>query len=95
MPNVPYERSFQGLFKTCKLSHLSIPKTEKKARKRPGPPSETESYTGNNMKSGNYCNFIYPAFFEPVSAALLPLKTVVIAPVWVMIQLEAFLTQLL
>ena len=35
------------------------------------------------------------AFFEPVSAALLLLQTAVIAPVWVMIQLQAFLTPLL
>ena len=38
---------------------------------------------------------IFPAFFEPVSAALLLLETAVIALIWVMIQLEAFLTPLL
>ena len=43
--NVPNERSFQGLFKNCNLSLLSIPETEKNAFKRPEPPSE--SYTGN------------------------------------------------
>ena len=38
---------------------------------------------------------ITPAFFEPVSAALLVLETAVIVAVWVMIQLEAYLTPLL
>ena len=33
--------------------------------------------------------------FEPLSAALFLLETAVIAPVWDMIQLEAFLTPLL
>ena len=37
---------------------------------------------------------IFPAFFEPVSAALLLLETA-IALIWVMIQLKAFLTPLL
>ena len=36
-----------------------------------------------------------PAFFEPVSAALSLLEAAVFATVWVMIQLEAFLTPLL
>ena len=40
-------------------------------------------------------NIISPAFFEPVSADLLLLETTVIAPIWVMIQLEAFLMSLL
>ena len=35
------------------------------------------------------------AFFEPVSAALLLLEKAVIALIWVMIQLKAFLTPLL
>ena len=39
--------------------------------------------------------FIFSAFLEPVSAALLLLETAVIALIWVMIQLEAFLTPLL
>ena len=34
----------------------------------------------------------YPAFFELVSAALLLLETAVVVPVWVMIQLKAYLT---
>ena len=38
---------------------------------------------------------IFPAFFEPVSAALLLLETAAIALIWVMIQLKAFLTPLL
>ena len=38
-----------------------------------------------------FCKFISPAILEPVSAALLLLKTEVIAPVWVMIRLEVFL----
>ena len=38
---------------------------------------------------------IFPGFFEPVSAALLLLETAVIALIWVMIQLKAFLTPLL
>ena len=39
--------------------------------------------------------FVFPAFLEPVSAALLLLETAVIGLIWVMIQLEAFLTPLL
>ena len=38
---------------------------------------------------------IFPTFFESVSAALLLLETAVIALIWVMIQLKAFLTPLL
>ena len=38
---------------------------------------------------------IFPAFFEPVSTALLLQETAVIALIWVMIQLKAFLTPLL
>ena len=38
---------------------------------------------------------IFPAFFEPNSAALLLLEMAVIALIWVMIQLKAFLTPLL
>ena len=38
---------------------------------------------------------IFPAFSESVSAALLLLEKAVIALIWVMIQLEAFLTLLL
>ena len=40
-------------------------------------------------------NFIFSAFLEPVSAVLLQLQTAVIALIWVMIQLKAFLTPLL
>ena len=40
-------------------------------------------------------NIIFPALFEPVSAALLLLETAVIALIWVMIQLKAILTPLL
>ena len=42
-----------------------------------------------------FVKFIFSAFLEPVSAALLLLDTAVIALIWVMIQLEAFLTPLL
>ena len=35
---------------------------------------------------------MFPALFEPVSAALLLLETAVIAVIWVMIQLKFFLT---
>ena len=42
-----------------------------------------------------FVKFIFPAFLEPVSEALLLLETAVIALIWVMIQLEAFLTPLL
>ena len=53
--------------KTCILSLLSIPETEKNALKRPEPHSER--YTGTlRKKSGKFCNFIYPALFEPVAA---------------------------
>ena len=38
---------------------------------------------------------MFPALFEPVSAALLLLETAFIALFWVMIQLGAFLTPLL
>ena len=38
---------------------------------------------------------ISAAFLEPVSAALLLLETAVIALIWVMVQLEAFLTPFL
>ena len=38
---------------------------------------------------------MFPAFFEPVSAALVLLETAVIALMWVMIQVKAFLTPLL
>ena len=38
---------------------------------------------------------IFPAFFKPVSAALLLLETAIIALIWVMIQFKAFLTPLL
>ena len=41
-----------------------------------------------------FCKFISLAFFEPVLVALLLRETAVIGPVWVMIQLEAFLTPL-
>ena len=46
--NVPNERSFQGLLKTCNLSLLSVPEAEKNGLKRPKPLSE--SYTGNSKK---------------------------------------------
>ena len=72
---------------------MSILETEKYALKRPDPLSE--SYKGKTLKSGNFCKIIFPAFFEPVSAALLLLETAVIALIWVMIQLEAFMTPLL
>ena len=42
-----------------------------------------------------FVKIIFPAFFEPVSAALLLLETAVIALIWVMTQLKAFLTPLL
>ena len=38
---------------------------------------------------------IFTAFFEPVSSALLLLETAVIALIWLMIQLKAFLALLL
>ena len=67
MTNVPNERSFQGVSKTCNLSLLSNSETEKYALKRPDPLSE--SYKGMTLKSGNFCE-IFSAFLEPVSAAL-------------------------
>ena len=67
-------------------------KRKKNAPKRPEPLSE--SYTGNTWKSGNFRKIISPAIFEPLSAASLLLETAVIAPVCVLIQLEAFLTPL-
>ena len=91
--NVPNERSFQGLFKTCNLSLLSISETEKYALKRPDPLSE--SYKGKSLKSGNFCKIHIFSFLEPVSEALFLLETAVIALTWVVIQLEAFLTPLL
>ena len=42
-----------------------------------------------------FLEIIFPAFFEPVSAALLLLETAVIALIWVMIQPKTFLTSLL
>ena len=42
-----------------------------------------------------FVKIIFPAFFEPVSVALLLLETAVIALIWVMNQLKAFLTPLL
>ena len=42
-----------------------------------------------------FVKIVFPAFFEPVSAALLLSETAAIALIWVMIQLEAFLTPLL
>ena len=42
-----------------------------------------------------FVKIIFLAFFEPVSSALLLLETAVIAILWVMIQLKAFLTPLL
>ena len=39
-----------------------------------------------------FVKLIFSAFLEPVSAALLLLETAVIALIWVMILLEAFLT---
>ena len=78
--NVPNESSFQGLLKTCNLSVLSIPETEKNALKRPKQLSE--SYSENTVVS----LFIhFSAFFEPVSAALLVLVTAVIATVWLLL----------
>ena len=85
--NVPNGSSFQGLLRICNISLLSIPGTEKNALKRPKPLSK--SYTGKTKKSGIICKFIFPPLFEPVSAALLLLETAVIAPVWIMILLEA------
>ena len=38
-----------------------------------------------------FCKFLSTAILEHVSAALLLLKTEIIAPVWVMIRLELFL----
>ena len=93
MRNVPNQRSLQGLSKTCNLSLLSISETEKNALKRPDPLSE--SYKGKTFKSLIFLKIIFPPFFEPVLAALLLLETAVIALIWVMIQLKAFLTPLL
>ena len=45
--------------------------------------------TEERLKSG-----IFSAFLEPASAALILLETAVIALIWLMIQLEAFLTLL-
>ena len=42
-----------------------------------------------------FVKLIFSAFLEPVSVALLLLETAVIALIWVMIQLKAFLTPLL
>ena len=42
-----------------------------------------------------FVKFLFSAFVEPVSAALLLLETAVIALTWVMIQPKAFLTPLL
>ena len=47
------------------------------------------------IKIRKICIFIFPAFFEPVSAALLLQEMAVVAPVWVMIQLESLLMPLL
>ena len=61
--------------------------------------SNVQSYnrkvTQGTLRNRKFCKFISPAVFEPVSAALLLLETAVIASVWVIIQLEAFLTPLL
>ena len=87
--NVPNERSFQGLSKTCNLSLQSISETEKYALKRPD--SLSESYKGKTKKSGNFCKILIFSFLR----ALLLLETAVIALIWIMIQLEAFLMPLL
>ena len=42
-----------------------------------------------------FVKIIFPTFFGPASIALLLLETAVIALIWVMIQLKAFLTPLL
>ena len=55
----------------------------------------SESYTGNTNKSGSFCKLKSPAFFEPVSAALLLLETAVMVTVWLMNLLEAFPAPLL
>ena len=47
---------------------------------------------GTIINQVNFLDFIAPAFFEQVSAILLILGTAFIATVWVMIQLEVFLT---
>ena len=60
--NVPNERSFQGLSKTCNPSLLSIPETEKYALKRPDPLSE--SYKGKTLKSGNFCKTRISSFLR-------------------------------
>ena len=85
--------NFQGLYKTCNLSLLSILKTAKNALKRPEP--QSESYTGNTKKFRNFYKIISPAFLNPNSADFFLLETAVNAHVWVMIQFEAFLTPLL
>ena len=58
--NIPDERSFQGLFKTCNLSLLSIPETEQIALKRPEP--LLESYTGKTYKSEILLNHTFSFF---------------------------------
>ena len=69
MPNVPNERSFQGLSQTCNLSLLSISETEKYALKRPDPLSE--SYKGKTLKSGNFCKFHIISFLTACFSSLI------------------------
>ena len=91
--NVPNERSFQGLFKTCNLSLLSIPETEKKCSQTSR--ANIGKLHRKRLKIRKFLGNQSPSFFEPVLAALLLLETVRIAPVWVMIQREAIMTPLL
>ena len=74
----------------CALSNLSLPVHSNDGLKRPKP--LLESYIGTTKKSGIFCKFVSPFFFETVSAAALLLELVVIVPVWAMLQLESFVT---
>ena len=87
--NVPNESSFRGLLKTCNLFIITTV-TSRGAKKC----SQTSRATIGKVQREqlNFCNFLSLAFFQPVSAALLLLETAVIAPVWLVIQLGAFLT---
>ena len=67
--NVPNERSFQGLSKTCNLSLLSISETEECALKCPEPLSEI--YQGKTLKSGTFCEIHNSSFLRECLSSLI------------------------
>ena len=69
MPNVPNERSFQGLSKTYNLSLLSFSETEKYALKGPDPLSE--SYKGKTLKSGIFSKIHIFSFLKACFSSLI------------------------